>query len=110
MALIPWDTLADRAIVASRDQFGVSVEYPTGSGHIIRAPFDDAHTRTQIVDGLPVTTTAPVIDVRLADLANPPAQGDRITVAGRAAEVRDVWPSGRGCCKLPLWLDDEVSP
>lgn len=49
------------------------------------------------------STTMPVLTVRLADFATPPAQDDEVTIAGEGTFV--VWgqqPDGEGCVDLIL--------
>jgi len=91
--------LADLANVAARDTFGQSVSYTpaaTGIAESITAPFDAAHEVMSLDAEQPISSTAPVIDVRLADLSVAPAQGDLCTVGGTDYEVTDVQPGQVG--------------
>lgn len=49
------------------------------------------------------STTVPVLTVRLADFATPPAQGDQISVPAEGSFfVWDIQPDGEGCADLVL--------
>lgn len=47
-----------------------------------------------------VSTTLPVLNVRLAPFAAPPRQGDRFEVDGETFKVSDVRPDGLGMADL----------
>lgn len=57
-----------------------------------------------------VSTTLPVLNVRLAPFARPPQQGDRFEVDGEIFKVSDVRPDGLGMADLvgKLWDDADA--
>jgi hypothetical protein len=90
--------------------FGRPVEYrPEGGSDtfVLRAVFDESWTEVdprtgRDADGVAVSTTAPALHVRLADLPAKPGQGDGVTIDGRDYEVVDVRPDGAGGATLVL--------
>jgi len=104
-----WPALQDRAQREFMRSFGRIVVYRPGeSGAIaLRAVFDEAWTeidpRTgRDAEGAAVSTSAPALHVRLADLAAEPGQGDGVTIDSRDYEVVDVRPDGTGGATLVL--------
>lgn len=96
------------------DVFGESVEYtpavsqPGAAALPLTAVFDEHHEI--IMDEIPRSelnsaghsTTAPVLSVRLSDLAAVPRQGDSVVVRGVSYKVWDSQPDGRGWADLVL--------
>ena len=99
-----WDDLAAMVGGAARDAFGTTVLYRPESGDpvTITAIFHAEHAEAGLAGGVPVTTTAPVLDVPLADLAVEPEEGDTLTVAGSDYRVVDILTDGMGGAKLIL--------
>ena len=99
-----WDDLAAMVGGAARDAFGTTVLYRPESGDpvTITAIFHAEHAEAGLAGGVPVTTTAPVLDVLLADLATAPGEGDTLTVDGSDYRVVDVRADGMGGAKLIL--------
>ena len=100
-----WSTTADAATVACRDTYGTTVTYapPAGAPASITAILDEAHESITLdAGGTPVTTTRPVLDVRLADLAVVPVRGGSVVSAGTTYEVTDVQIDGQGGARLYL--------
>jgi hypothetical protein len=65
--------------------------------------FDEAHHLMETsANSAPVSTIAPVLGVRLADLPVPPLQGDVIVVAGISYKIAVPQPDGQGGSKLIL--------
>lgn len=98
-----WPDIADRAIKATRDVFGLAVTYTptsTGVGVSIVAPFDEAAQVVEMSGDIPVSATRPMLGVRLADLALMPVRGDRFTVDGTSYEVTDVRRDGQGAASV----------
>lgn len=100
-----WDGtygLADLAVIGVRDAFGRTVTYTPsgGAAESITAIFDAAHEVLAIGgDGRPVSSgmTAPVIDVRLADVASGTVtEGDQFSVDGVDYEVVEEMPGTQG--------------
>lgn len=99
-----WDDLAAMVGSAARDAFATTVLYrPEGGAPIaIAAIFHAEHAEAGLAGGVPVATTAPVLDVLLADLPVEPEEGDTLTIAGSDYRVVDIRPDGMGGAKLLL--------
>lgn len=103
--------MANRAITrAFREGPGAVVWRPvTGGEFPIDAVFDEAYTSVDLQQGVPVTSTRPMLWVELSRLPALPLQEDRFTVTtiGRTFEVIEVQDEGRGSAKLIAF---EVTP
>ena len=101
-----WDELAAMVGGAARDAFGTTVIYRPESGDpvTITAIFHAEHAEAGLAGGVPVTTTAPVLDVLLSDLGVEPEEGDSVTLAGCDYRVVDILGDGMGGAKLILHL------
>lgn len=101
-----WPGLADLCNLATRRTFGEALTYTPDGGQAVAlvAPFDEAFAIVEMRGEVPVASTAPAIDVRLADLAAEPAQGDTVrrTSTGKLYEVATVQPGGNGTARLVL--------
>ena len=99
-----WDDLAAMVGSAARDAFATTVLYrpQVGEPVTIAAIFHAEHAEAGLAGGVPVTTTAPVLDVLLADLPVEPEEGDTLTVAGSDYRVVDIRTDGMGGAKLIL--------
>ena len=99
-----WDDLAAMVGSAARDAFGTTVLYrpKVGDPDTIAAIFHAEHAEAGLAGGVPVTTTAPVLDVLLADLPVEPEEGDTLTVSGTDYRVVDIRSDGMGGAKLIL--------
>ena len=99
-----WDDLAVVVGGAARDAFGTTVLYrpQVGDPVTITAIFHAEHAEAGLAGGVPVTTTAPVLDVLLADLPAEPEEGDTLTVTGTDHRVVDIRTDGMGGAKLIL--------
>ena len=99
-----WDDLAAMVGGAARDAFATTVLYRLEGGApiTIAAIFHAEHAEAGLAGGVPVTTTAPVLDVLLADLAGEPEEGDSVTLAGCDYRVVDIRGDGMGGAKLIL--------
>lgn len=99
-----WGDLAELVNVSIRDVFGVAVTYTpaAGSPQSITAIFDAAGTTVDVSAGVPVQTTAPMLDMRDADLATTAAQGDTVTIGATTYEVAHVEPDGNGMTRCYL--------
>lgn len=87
--------------------FGQAVAYASvdGVSFQISGIYDEAYHEIEVVDGgIPVTTSTPVLGVRLSDFPTPPAQDDTLTIvdSGEVFVVREVRPDGHGGAKLML--------
>jgi len=94
---VDWLVLADKAIVGTRECLGETVLYGDAE---IRAEFDDNFHLVELVGDVDVTSTAPVLGVRLADLPSAPKAGDTYLVRGQWYEVVDVRLDGSGAAHL----------
>ena len=97
--------LAGLALGSCLDVLGRPVEYRPagGAAFVARGIFTAAHEVVRLMDGdAPVSSTAPVLGVRLADFAAPPEAGDVVVVGGREYRVEDVQPDGEGGARLVL--------
>lgn len=90
--------LADDALTATRDAFGVAVVYQPQSGPAepITAIFDEFAQPVASGGMLEVVTATPLLSVRLDDLTATPAPGDTFVAEGRTWSVRSAEPDGLG--------------
>ncbi|WP_366655347.1 head-tail joining protein [Fodinicurvata sp. EGI_FJ10296] len=104
-----WAGTVDVAMDAVLAAFGDPVAYrPAGDADQaveIEGVFDEAHQAVDPGTGVPISTTAPALTVRVADLPRPPVAGDALTVDGRDWLVMDVQPDGAGNSLLKLHRD-----
>lgn len=105
---IDWDTAVLGPTVAV---FGQAVIYtPAGSnspisaigGGPITGVFDDAYIDQNQIDGVEANAVKPVLGVRMAQFAVPPAQDDTVLIGGTTYIVKDVRPDGHGWALLFL--------
>ena len=99
-----WLELADMAIVASRDVFGVAATFTpvsTGVAETLVAVHDSAHLELSFSEHIQ-SASRPMVDVRIDDLTVTPIQGDAVTVAGVGFVISDVQLDGHGAAKLFL--------
>lgn len=68
----------------------------------IRAVFDRSFIDVEPETSRPITSTQPVVGVRLGDFTDPPAQGDRISVGDQSFEVAKVELDGLAAADLFL--------
>lgn len=61
---------------------------------LAQAVFDSAHVAVDPETGAPVSSTSPVLGVRLSDLPNEPTNRDRIRARGVLYRISDVQPDG----------------
>lgn len=66
---------------------------------IVEMRFQDARDN---YDGVPVTSQAPVLGIRLSDWPVTPKKGDEVTIRGALYRVWDVQPDGQGKADLIL--------
>ena len=96
-----WDRLADLSALRIERVFGQPVRYagrardPNAPWADIQGVFDPEHTDltlggAQGANTVPITDVTPILDVRIADLAAPPARGDQVEVAGNVYTVVDI--------------------
>lgn len=116
-----WAVLADGVLQAGMAAFGTRFSYaPKGAGRPagpftlqpdglpLTGVYDAKHALIEMnSDGAPVSTTAPVLGVRLSVMPAPPLAGDEATIlegpdAGLVYRVADPQPDGQGGAKLIL--------
>jgi len=99
---------ADLLLAAAAEHLGEDALFaplksaPGGDAFAVRGPFDEAAEIVELGSEAPVSSTTPTLDIRLADFAATPEQGDRVTVLGRLYEIWDTRPDGQGGMKLLL--------
>lgn len=99
-----WSDRAALVLAAALREFGQAVTYtPAGGSPLaIAAIFDAAYQLVALGGDVEIDAVGPVLGVRLADFAAPPAQGDAATVGSASYVVRSVHPDGQGGAKLLL--------
>jgi len=101
-----WAAALDRMITVVRDTFPAAVVYQREGGGTASflAVFDTAHATLEMDadSGAQVSTTRPMLTMRLADIAFEPHVRDTLTVEGEDYEVVDVQPDGSGMARLVL--------
>lgn len=99
-------TLADAAILSTRDEFASVVVYQPSAGggpYTVNAILDRPFEAVDLGGSdVMIAGRRPVLDLRLADLPTTPIPGDEMTIAGDAYIVEEVEPDGRGSAKLIL--------
>lgn len=105
---IPANLFDDVARIVS-DRLGESVTYtPAGeSPVVIDAPFDEAFELVEMSAGVPISSVAPMLFVRLADLPVAPSKGDQVVARSVTYDVIDVQPDGQAGAECIL---HQVSP
>lgn len=103
---MPVESAADRAAFLNPDEFGVTMTWALGDGSSvdIDAYFDEPSER--IFDGPGITTAAPSIVVRTADVPEGATFGehtpDRITIGERTFVPRTNEPDSTGMTTVML--------
>jgi hypothetical protein len=96
-----WEDHIEGLMDATRDTFGEAVEYSPAAGG---GPFEfeaifDRETEI-VIDN--VVTFRPTLDIKLADLAVDPEQGDSVTVGEETFTVDYMREDGKGGALLIL--------
>lgn len=104
-----WNDAADDVLAACMDVFGdahsvdfaapVVVKSAFGTG---RGVFDAAHELVDTGGEFPVSTTAPVLGIRLSEFTVVPEMGNEVVIDGANYRIDDVQPDGQGGAKLML--------
>tara|TARA_R110002110_G_scaffold64634_5_gene178579 strand:+ start:215 stop:550 length:336 start_codon:yes stop_codon:yes gene_type:complete len=106
-----WADDTDDVLAAGMDVFGdahvvvfsapavVKAEFGTGRG-----VFDAAHELVDTGGDAPVSSTGPVLGIRLSEFSTPPVSGNELTIDGAFYRINDVQPDGQGGAKLMLKL------
>lgn len=103
-----WLDEADGLIAEAMEAFGeaVTFEWPVvvvaGTPFGGRGKFDAAHEAVDLSGEAAISSTAPVLTVRLADFTVAPVEKNRLTVRGERFEIYDPQPDGQGGLKLML--------
>lgn len=61
---------------------------------LVQAVFDSAHVSVDPETGAPVSSSNPILGVRLIDLPNKPTSRDRVRARGELYSISDVQPDG----------------
>ncbi len=88
-----------------RDTFPEPIIYdPSGTAQMLDGVFDEAHEAVEMQGDVAVSSVAPVLWVKLADLVAMPTQGTALllTSSGRTFEISDVQIDGAGGASLML--------
>ena len=93
---MPAESAADLAAMFGDDFAVLATWTHAGADTSLMVIFDAAHMAVDLETGAPVSTSAPQITVRDADLPAGAAQGDAVIVAGKSWKVRDLQPDGTG--------------
>jgi hypothetical protein len=103
---VPIETAADFELWLDPAVFGSAFTYSGGSPARLRTLagiFSKAHAIEAPAGDWPgVSTTAPVLTCRAADLPPGAAAGDSVALDGAAWAVRDIQPDGTGLARLIL--------
>ena len=100
-----WTDILHAATRQVRDTFPVTatISYTAeGTTEDVQVVFDRAYTEQGFDDGLAVTTTAPVVMVRDADVTRRPVQQDRMIIEGVTYLVADVRDEGSDTARCYL--------
>lgn len=102
--MIDWDSLVIAPLMAA---FGQPVLYQPvgGTAFTINGVYDEAYRDVQAIsDSAEISTTMPVVGVRVADFPSPPKRGDKLVIVATSDQfiVKDVRPDGHGEAKLML--------
>lgn len=99
-----WSDRAALVLAAALREFGQAITYTPegGSPATLTAIFDSDYQLVSLGGDVEIDAVGPVLGVRLADFASPPAQGDAATVGSASYVVRSVHPDGQGGAKLLL--------
>lgn len=98
------ESLTDRAIFFSPNDFGVAVSYTRsgGSTTTINGIFDNEYLGQEAGAGVVFAVTQPRLMVREADLPAGADEGDTIVISGVTYTLRVIEPDGTGVTSLVL--------
>lgn len=101
--MIDWDSVVLGPVIGT---FGEPVTYTPANGAplSVTGVFDEAYQDLTLAGGSAMTTSTPVLGVRVSDFPALPAQGDTLVVTstGEAFTVKEVRADGHGWAKLML--------
>ena len=102
-----WAAALDRMTDTVRDTFPTAAVYdPSGSATPFVGIFDEAHQTVETTgDGPALSTSRPMIEVKLADLADlgvTPTNRGTLSIGAVTYEIYDVQPDGSGMARLLL--------
>ncbi len=99
-----WPDLADDVLKTALAEFGQPTTYTPRGGVAfpLTGIFDAAYQLVSLGGDVEIDAVGPVLGVRLADFATPPAHGDGVVIAGTSYVVRSVQPDGQGGARLVL--------
>ena len=97
------ESAADLASFFDLDEFAVPVTWQSAAGSAqLPAIFDAEHLAVSGLGEVEVSSAAPQIVCRAADLPADAAQGDTVTIDGTSYAVRDIRPDGTGVVTVML--------
>jgi len=91
------EAFGDAHVVVFAAPVAVKSAYGTGRG-----VFDAAHELVDLGGEAAVTTTGPVLSIRLSDFDVAPQQDNEVTIDGTLYRIYDVQPDGQAGAKLLL--------
>lgn len=99
-----WRSITDRIIKTTRNTFGESVTYKpkAGGSYQIKAIFDNEYQAIDPDTQAVVSSSIPVLGVRLRDLQAAPKRGDRVVINGVSYEIVDNKDDSWGHSQLVL--------
>lgn len=99
-----WRNLTDRIIKTTRDTFGETVTYKpkAGGSYQIKAIFDNEYQLVDPDTQATISTSQPVLGVRLRDLQAPPKRGDIVVVNGASYQIVENKDDSWGHSQLVL--------
>lgn len=106
---MPWHDQQDAMHKICMDVFGTPATYGRGAVSISFKPvYDNSYVEVDPNTGIAVSTTSPMIGVRLADLKElgEPMRGDVVKIDGRTYQVVDSQPDSEGGADLILQEED----
>ena len=97
------ESAADLAAFFDMGEFAVQVSWQSAAGSAqLPAIFDAEHLAVSGLGEVAVSSAAPQIVCRAADLPADAAQGDTVTVDAATYAVRDIRPDGTGVVTVLL--------
>ncbi|MEM9378419.1 MAG: hypothetical protein AAGB93_00620 [Planctomycetota bacterium] len=112
-----WTELADDALQASLDEYGVPASYRPAGGEAVALPsggiFREVHRTVDPMTGMPVSTVFPVLGVRLSELPRQlgdVVEDDEVVVEGLTWSVVDIVKDGEVGARIELHEADGVAP
>ena len=100
-----WNQLTGQILDACKVTFGeLCIHKPAGSTDTesFTGVFNTQTAQANAITGQTVMTQKPRLLIKLSDLSQEPAQGDRITVRGFEYKITDIVRDGQGGAEISL--------